>query len=69
MIASTFEAFVDELEPYQDQLPEVTSEIGDTWIQGVGSDPEKVAQYKAIMRMRRYAHAADLPSPCLRLVP
>lgn len=33
-------------------LPVVTGEIGDTWIYGVGSDPIKVRNYRAVMRMR-----------------
>lgn len=34
-------------------LPVVTSEIGDTWIHGVGTDPEKAARYRALSRLRR----------------
>lgn len=37
------------------QLPVVTAEIGDTWIHGVGSDPGKLAEYRALLRMRRVA--------------
>jgi hypothetical protein len=33
-------------------LPVVAGEIGDTWIHGVGSDPVKVRNYRAVMRMR-----------------
>ena len=32
-------------------LPVVTSEIGDTWIHGVGSDPQKLSQYRALLRL------------------
>ena len=31
----------------------VTSEIGDTWIHGVASDPLKVARYREIARLRQ----------------
>jgi hypothetical protein len=50
--ASTFEAFVDRLEKHAAELEVVTGEIGDTWVFGVASDPVKVQQYRAIMRMR-----------------
>ena len=33
-------------------LPVVTSEIGDTWIYGCASDPEKIAHYRSIARLR-----------------
>ncbi len=38
--------------PYRDKLPVVTEEIGDTWIHGCGSDPLKVARYRAVARLR-----------------
>jgi hypothetical protein len=50
--ASTLETFVDALEPHTGRLPVVTGEIGDTWIHGVASDPIKMKQFRAIMRMR-----------------
>eukprot|EP00892_Ulva_mutabilis_P005410 jgi/Ulvmu1/3240/UM150_0013.1 len=50
--ASTFEKFVDKLAPHADALPVVTGEIGDTWIHGVASDPVKMKEYRAMMRMR-----------------
>jgi len=31
----------------------VTSEIGDTWIQGIASDPLKCAEYRAVSRVMR----------------
>ena len=37
----------------RDQLPLVTSEIGDTWIYGCASDPYKVARYRTMVRLRR----------------
>ncbi len=33
-------------------LPVVTAELGDTWIHGVGSDPVKVAGFRALARQR-----------------
>lgn len=34
------------------QLAVVTEEIGDTWVYGVASDADKVAEYRALLRMR-----------------
>lgn len=50
--ASTLDAYARALLPHAAQLPVVTSEIGDTWIHGVGTDPLKVAQYRALLRLR-----------------
>ncbi|XP_052801286.1 uncharacterized protein LOC128232002 [Mya arenaria] len=47
--ASTFEKFVEAVWPMRDQLPVVTNEIGDTWIQGISSDPRKLAEYRVVM--------------------
>jgi len=32
-------------------LPVFTQEIGDTWIHGVGTDPQKMSQYRALLRL------------------
>ena len=34
------------------QLKVMTEEIGDTWIYGIASDADKVAEYRALLRMR-----------------
>ncbi|XP_071104844.1 uncharacterized protein [Haliotis cracherodii] len=49
---STFEAFVEAAQSVKAQLPVVTKEIGDTWIQGAGSDPRKVAEMRVFLRAR-----------------
>jgi hypothetical protein len=41
------------VEPFRNNLPVVTQEIGDTWIYGVASDPVKVARYREVARLRR----------------
>ncbi len=47
---------LDVIEPAiwegRDQYPVVESEIGDTWIHGVGTDPMKVAQFHTLCRLR-----------------
>ena len=50
--ASTFDAFVKQVLPHWQAFEVVTSEIGDTWIWGVASDPIKAQQFRAIQRMR-----------------
>ena len=54
VIASTMDAFAAPLWEARAALPVVTSEIGDTWIHGAGTDPAKVAGYRALSRMRRH---------------
>lgn len=34
-----------------DTLPVITDELGDTWIHGLGTDPQKLSQYRALLRM------------------
>ncbi|XP_052061610.1 uncharacterized protein LOC127701658 [Mytilus californianus] len=50
--ATTFEDFVEALQPIKDKLPVIDKEFGDTWIEGTGSDPRKVAEMRALMRAR-----------------
>jgi hypothetical protein len=51
--ASNLSEIANAVDPYRDQLPVVTDEIGDTWIHGVPSDPIKVARYRELARLRR----------------
>jgi len=51
--ASTLDHFAARLLTVRDSLPVVTEEIGDTWIHGVGTDPTKVRQYRALLRLRQ----------------
>lgn len=55
IIPSSFDEFVSRLQnsSVYPTLPLITSEIGDTWIHGVQSDPLKVAQYREILRSRK----------------
>jgi len=43
-------------------LPVVTAEIGDPWIFGAASDPQKVAAYRDLLARRRDLPAGDRPS-------
>lgn len=51
--ASTLDRFAGALIPFRESLPVVTQEIGDSWIHGVGTDPLKVAEYRALLRLRK----------------
>ena len=63
LVASTYESFFDELAMVKDQLPVVTSEIADTWVDTPPSDPLLAAQFRALMRVRRRCVEAT-PSLC-----
>ncbi len=60
---STLDAFAEALRPVRAALPVVTAEIGDTWIHGVGSDPQKVAAYRELLRVRRSWLDAGMVAP------
>lgn len=48
LIASSFNEIAEELVAIKDELPVVTSEIGDTWIYGYGSSPVRMAKFRAL---------------------
>ena len=50
LVASTFDNFVAALEKVKSNLPVRSFEVGDTWIQGIASDPKKCAMYRAFVR-------------------
>jgi hypothetical protein len=41
------------VDSHRGALPVLTSEIGDTWIHGVASDPLKLARYREVARLRQ----------------
>ncbi|HTO01906.1 MAG TPA: DUF5054 domain-containing protein, partial [Microthrixaceae bacterium] len=51
--AAGLDEVADTIRPIASQLPAVAAEIGDTWIHGVGSDPNKTARFRALSRQRR----------------
>jgi hypothetical protein len=53
MVATNLTEIANAIEPYRNSLPVVTSEIGDTWIHGVASDPLKLARYREVARLRQ----------------
>lgn len=52
IMASTMDKYAAALVEAQHRLPVLQEEIGDTWIHGVGTDPWKVAAYRALSRLR-----------------
>eukprot|EP01083_Nonionella_stella_P031943 87397_1 len=56
--SSTFEDFVSAIYAGRAALPVVTTEFGDVWLQGIGSDPLKMAVYREASR----AHAECIQS-------
>jgi Domain of unknown function (DUF5054) len=51
--ASNLTEIANAIAPHTKDLPVITSEIGDTWIYGVASDPIKLARYRELLRLRR----------------
>ncbi len=62
IVASTLDEFSQRLETVRASLPVLTSEIGDTWIHGAGTDPTKISQYRELARLRRSWLSRDLGS-------
>lgn len=41
-------------------LPVIRAEIGDTWIHGAGTDPKKISQYRALLRLKTSASPEEM---------
>ncbi|MCE0499382.1 MAG: DUF5054 domain-containing protein [Methylacidiphilales bacterium] len=50
--AGSLDRIAREVWRERDRLPVVTSEIGDTWIHGVGTDPRKMSRFRELSRLR-----------------
>ncbi len=53
IIPTNLTEIANAVEPHRGSLPALTSEIGDTWIHGIASDPLKVARYREVARLRQ----------------
>lgn len=53
IVAGSLTDMANAVEPFRAKLPEVSQEIGDTWIYGIASDPLKVARYREVARLRQ----------------
>ena len=49
--AATLNDVAQALQPMRQELPVVTSEIGDTWIYGYGGAPQRMAQFRALQNL------------------
>ena len=49
--ASTLDAFWRDISEIAPNLPALTSEIGDSWIYGAGSDPQKLRDFRKLSRL------------------
>lgn len=49
--ASTLDAFGAEMWKRREEFPIVTDEIGDSWIHGTATDPQKLARFRALQRL------------------
>ncbi|CAN5620055.1 hypothetical protein BH10ACT3_BH10ACT3_20020 [soil metagenome] len=52
LVAASLDDVADEAIAASAGLPVVTAEIGDTWIQGTGTDPQKTSAFRALCRSR-----------------
>jgi len=53
IVPTSLTEIANTVEPHRASLPVLTSEIGDTWIHGVASDPLKLARYREVARLRQ----------------
>lgn len=51
VVASTLDAFGAEMWKRRNEFPVVTEEIGDSWIHGTATDPQKLARFRALQRL------------------
>ena len=50
--AGTMDEFAADIRQIRENLPIVESEIGDTWIHGIATDPLKVSQFRRLMLLK-----------------
>src|SRR6266567_1066507 len=53
IVPTSLSEIANAVEPHRGALPVLTSEIGDTWIHGIASDPLKVTRYREVARLRQ----------------
>lgn len=67
--AGTMDEFARSILPLARHLPVITSEIGDTWIHGVASDPLKLADFAALRQVVEPHARALAQEPLTALAP
>lgn len=60
--ASTMDAFAVRLMQIKEKLPVISQEIGDTWIHGAGTDPQKETNFRELSRIRQEWLAQGIPA-------
>lgn len=50
IVAADLNDVAEEVALVHDSLPIISDEIGDTWIHGIGTDPKKMSQFRALLR-------------------
>lgn len=55
IVAGDLNDLAMEIRNIRDRLPVVRQEVGDTWIHGAGTDPQKSARYRALLRVAKEA--------------
>lgn len=62
IISSTLDQFAVAINEFRDDLPCIESEIGDTWIHGVASDPQVLSRYRRLSRAHdAWTHGSPAP--------
>jgi hypothetical protein len=61
VLASTLDAFGAAMWDRRGNFPIVEQEIGDSWIHGVGTDPQKLARFRALQRLHAGWEAEPTP--------
>jgi len=51
IVASTLDAFGEAMWERRERFPVITQEVGDSWIHGTGSDPQKLRHFRALGRV------------------
>lgn len=51
LVPARLDDYAADLALHRDRLPVITQELGDTWIHGVGSDPQGVYAYRELCRL------------------
>ncbi|CAF1185199.1 unnamed protein product, partial [Didymodactylos carnosus] len=50
VFASSLQSFLEDVASYSSELEYFDSDISDTWLQGIGSDPKRVQQYQVLQQ-------------------
>ncbi len=63
LLPARLDDFAADLAAHRARLPVIASELGDTWIHGVGSDPKLVHAYRSLSQQAAEWHASSTGQP------